>query len=84
LAWKKPGLLLKTGGNLSNESTNDNRTSLNNSSTYKWLHQVFRSLIPGQLQINDIDITMQHSPQSISMIDSGGGGGGHASTRSSP
>ncbi|CAF3984305.1 unnamed protein product [Rotaria magnacalcarata] len=100
LAWKKPGLLLKTSANLSNESTNDNRTSLNNSSTYKWLHQAFRSLIPGQLQINDIDITMQQSPQSsrhkisstdrsistfasVSMIDSGGGGG-HASARSSP
>ncbi|CAF4658402.1 unnamed protein product [Rotaria sp. Silwood1] len=83
--WKKPELLLKTGGNLSNESINDNRTSLTNSSTYKWLHQAFRSLMPSQLQMNDIDITMQQSPQSISMTDSGGGGGsGLVSTRSSP
>ncbi|CAF2493590.1 unnamed protein product [Rotaria sp. Silwood2] len=82
--WKKPGLLLKTGGNLSNESTNENRTSITNSSTYKWLHQAFRSLIPSQSQMNDIEITIQQSPQSISMIDSGGGGGGLVSTRSSP
>ncbi|CAF1126642.1 unnamed protein product [Rotaria sordida] len=84
ITWKKPGLLLNTGGNNhSNESINDNRTSLTNSSTYKWLHQTFRSLMPTQSQMNDIEITMQQSPQSISMIDSGGGGG-LVSTRSSP
>jgi hypothetical protein len=64
---KKPGLLLTTGGNSSNELINDNRTSLNNSSTYKWLHQAFRSLIPSQSQINDVELTRQQnssSPQS--------------------
>ena len=64
---KKPGLLLTTGGNSSNELINDNRTSLNNSSTYKWLHQAFRSIVPPQSQINDVELTMQQnstSPQS--------------------
>jgi hypothetical protein len=61
---KKPGLLLTTGGNFSNESINDNRTSLNNASTYKWLHQAFRSLIPPQPQINDVELTMQQSSSS--------------------
>jgi len=66
---KKPGLLLTTGGTSSNESINDNRISLNNASTYKWLHQAFRSLIPSQSQsqINDVELAMQQnssSPQS--------------------
>ncbi|CAF0808247.1 unnamed protein product [Adineta steineri] len=83
---KKHGLLLTTGGNSSNELINDNRSSLNNSSTYKWLHQAFRSLIPPQSQINDVELTTQQnstSPQSISMIDNMTSGG-IASTRSSP
>lgn len=64
---KKPGLLLTTGGNSSNELINDNKTSLNNSSTYNWLHHAFRSLVPPQSQINDIELAMQQnssSPQS--------------------
>jgi hypothetical protein len=81
---KKPGLLLTTGGNSSNELINDNKTSLNNASTYKWLHQAFRSLIPPQSQNNELELTIQQnssSPQSTPIIDSGGG---LVSTRSSP
>ena len=83
---KKAGLLLTTGGNSSNELSNDNRTPLSNSSTYKWLHQAFRSMMPPQSQINDIELTMQQN--STSPIDNsgggGGGGGGLASSHSSP
>jgi hypothetical protein len=64
---KKAGLLSTTGGNSSNELINDNRTPLSNSSTYKWLHQAFRSMMPPQLQIDDVELTTQKnstSPQS--------------------
>lgn len=63
-AWKKPGTLSKTGGNQSDESINDNRASLNNSSTYKWLHHAFRSLVPPQASANDVDTSIQQSPRS--------------------
>ncbi len=61
---KKSGLLLTTGGNSSNETINDNKTSLNNSSAYKWIHQAFRSLIPPQSQINDVELTIQQNSSS--------------------
>ena len=60
--WKKSELLLETGGNPSNEATHDSQTLLTNSSTYKWLHQAFRSLMSSQSQINNIElIRQQHS-----------------------
>ncbi|CAF0820751.1 unnamed protein product [Adineta steineri] len=65
---KKTELLLTT----STDSTNEN---------FQWLHQAFRSIVPS----NDVDLTVQQnsvSPQSNSLIDSGGGG--LISTRSSP
>lgn len=64
---KKSGLLLSTGGNSSTELLNDQKASLGNSTTYKWLHQAFRSLIPPQSQSTDLELTMQQnssSPQS--------------------
>ncbi|CAF1659107.1 unnamed protein product, partial [Adineta ricciae] len=64
---KKSSLLVPTDGNSSNELPNDNTASLSNSSTYKWLHQAFRSLVPPHLQINDADLTTHTnstSPQS--------------------
>jgi hypothetical protein len=61
---KKSRLLLTTGGNCSNELINDNKISLGNSSTYKWLHQAFRSLMPSQLQNNDVELTMQQNSSS--------------------
>jgi hypothetical protein len=70
---KRSGLLLTTGGNRSNEVSNNNRTSTSNSSTYKWLHQAFRSMIPPQSQINDVELTMQQnssSPQSSKILRS--------------
>ncbi|UJR25299.1 hypothetical protein I4U23_006651 [Adineta vaga] len=83
---KKSSSLLTTGGNSSNELTNDNRISSGNSSTYKWLHQAFRSLIPPQSQIQDTELITQinsTSPQSISQIDNNGNNC-LLSTRSSP
>jgi hypothetical protein len=61
---RKPGLLLTTGRNSSNELTNTNKTSSGNSSTYKWLHQAFRSLMPPQSQINDVELTTQQNSSS--------------------
>lgn len=69
---KKPGLLLTTGGNSSTDLLNDQKSSVGNSSTYKWLHQAFRSLVPPQSQNTDLELTMQQnssSPQS-SKLDS--------------
>ncbi len=43
---------------------NDNKTSSSNSSTYKWLHQAFRSLIPPPSQTNEIELTMQQNSSS--------------------
>lgn len=67
MSGKKSDSLLTTGGNSSSDLSIDNRTSSNNASTYKWLHQAFRSLMPPQSQINDIELSRQQnssSPQS--------------------
>ena len=64
---KKPGSLLTTGGNSSTDLLNDQKNSVGNSSTYKWLHQAFRSLIQPQSQTTDLELAMQQnasSPQS--------------------
>ena len=61
---KKPGLLLTTGGNSSADLLHDPKSSVGNSSTYKWLHQAFRSLIPPQSQTTDLELTMQQNASS--------------------
>lgn len=68
---KRAGLLLSTGGQSSTELLNDQKASLGNSTTYKWLHQAFRSLIPPQSQSTDLELAMQQnssSPQSSKSI----------------
>ena len=58
---RKSSLLSTTVGHPAHEFANDAKTGANNSSTYKWLHQAFRSLLPSHPSLTNIELALQQS-----------------------
>ena len=58
---RKPSLLSTTGGHTAHDFPPETKTGANTSSTYKWLHQAFRSLLPSHPAMTNIELALQQS-----------------------